>query len=513
MFGRRTGLRAGAPVAVDQSGMEDLDAFWKAAGPAAASPAAPAPAPSPSPSPSPPRRQSDVSFAAAPEILGQDDGGGMGWDDDDRGGDSDGEAPSRNLFDDAAVEDDEDSDDAAAPVRPSSHGKRQRRASALDSDSDSDAGAAAEAASDSSSSSDDDVLAQRRAAAAKKKKKAAAAAPKPKPKPKPKAKKAKAKAKPRESDAFSVASSSDSDDSGSDDGGYARSPSPDDGRRRSRRQKFAPVKFWKSERLQYGLDDESGLTYVRSVINAAPTPAPSRRKKAVKGLREAKRARAAQEAEAGFDDGTIDHDAAGDRKPAASAAAAAAAPAEEPVALPAGASFRTDSAPTVWCEETEQVSEKRTICFGKDLEATPLPITADRPRGREAVGTAAQSFSVSEISGAFPGWISGYCLLPPLGIKDAEGVGLCSQVFFVGECQDQALEFAMATPDPEEPNFNKDTAQRFLLSRGDHFYVPPNNVYRLENHSMTTPCKLYWTIVRPTTPGAAAAGEGEAAAV
>ena len=39
-------------------------------------------------------------------------------------------------------------------------------------------------------------------------------------------------------------------------------------------------------------------------------------------------------------------------------------------------------------------------------------------------------------------------------------------------------------------------ARRFLLSPDDQFYIPPNNVYRLENHSTTETCRVFWTIIK-----------------
>ena len=38
---------------------------------------------------------------------------------------------------------------------------------------------------------------------------------------------------------------------------------------------------------------------------------------------------------------------------------------------------------------------------------------------------------------------------------------------------------------------------RFLLSPGDQFFVAPGNVYRLQNHSETVACELFWTIIKP----------------
>ena len=58
-----------------------------------------------------------------------------------------------------------------------------------------------------------------------------------------------------------------------------------------------------------------------------------------------------------------------------------------------------------------------------------LPITAEREDDEEqGVGVAAQAFVIDQMNPMVPGWISGYVVLPPRAIKDAEGVGYCSQV-------------------------------------------------------------------------------------
>ena len=75
------------------------------------------------------------------------------------------------------------------------------------------------------------------------------------------------------------------------------------------------------------------------------------------------------------------------------------------------------------------------------------------------MGFAAQFFNTAETegmvlegqrSGVMSGWISGFVVLPPGAIKDAEGVGECSQVFFVGDCQDHSLELGIAHPSEED---------------------------------------------------------------
>ena len=63
--------------------------------------------------------------------------------------------------------------------------------------------------------------------------------------------------------------------------------------------------------------------------------------------------------------------------------------------------------------------------------------------------------------------------------------------------QDNALELGLA--DPKEEEWRDNLAQRVLLRQGDHFFVPPGNIYRLENHSAVSSCMLSWTIIKPLT--------------
>ena len=71
------------------------------------------------------------------------------------------------------------------------------------------------------------------------------------------------------------------------------------------------------------------------------------------------------------------------------------------------------------------------------------------------------------------------------------------QVFYITSGQAGAFELALALPSQAGPAFDAGTAGRFLLSPGDHFYIPPNNVYRLENHSETHTVRLFFGIVKP----------------
>ncbi|GMI39287.1 hypothetical protein TeGR_g1023 [Tetraparma gracilis] len=111
-----------------------------------------------------------------------------------------------------------------------------------------------------------------------------------------------------------------------------------------------------------------------------------------------------------------------------------------------------DDKAVVWDEQAGEYKNSKIISFNSTMQTTALPITADREPGKDVVGLAAQAFNVPQATDDVPGWISGHVTLPPEGIKDAEGVGMCSQVFFVGECQPKSFEVAIGAP--EESTFN-----------------------------------------------------------
>ena len=112
---------------------------------------------------------------------------------------------------------------------------------------------------------------------------------------------------------------------------------------------------------------------------------------------------------------------------------------EMEVVLPAGVPFLSREVGdelSVWDDPSDSAKTIKMICHGESLQpASALPITAQRPAGKDKVGFAAQSFNIPEIPGVMSGWISGFVELPAGAIKDAEGVGECSQVFFIATCQ------------------------------------------------------------------------------
>ena len=137
--------------------------------------------------------------------------------------------------------------------------------------------------------------------------------------------------------------------------------------------------------------------------------------------------------------------------------------------------------------------------YADNLEHTELPICPFRPEEEGTVrGTAGQAFNMEGVDQKVcAGFIMGNLTLPPQGIKDAEPMGPCTQTFTVCNCQPKALEVAYANPDLPEGRLDPETAQRFYLSPGDLFRVPPGNCYRLQNRSKTKDALLTWTIIRP----------------
>jgi centromere protein C len=126
-----------------------------------------------------------------------------------------------------------------------------------------------------------------------------------------------------------------------------------------------------------------------------------------------------------------------------------------------------------------------------------LPTKKKRQKGESKVGAyASQAFNVDTAHPFYPGYIMGHLALPPKGIKDAESVGSCAQTFTVVSGQPKALEVAFSDPSSPRGEMDPKNAQRFLLSPGDMFRVPPGNCYRVENHSDDIECLLSWTIIR-----------------
>ena len=269
--------------------------------------------------------------------------------------------------------------------------------------------------------------------------------------------------------------------------------------RRSHRARFAPLAFWKNEKLIYEAQHEEGILgeamgdmpVVVAVQKAQPTPykevkrtVPEKKKTKSKN-KESTRKRGG-DTDSGDDDDT---NVSSTKKQF------------DDATLRKKYRIHNGESGKVWSETLESATETKIVSRIDNRTFSKLPLSASRKkRESKVVGFASQSFHVpTDDDDLFPGYISGNVVLPPRGIKDAEGVGLCSQVFNVGDCQPNSLEFALADPSGQDGEFDPKTAQRFLLSKGDMFQIPPGNVYRIENHSANVKATLFWTIIKCTS--------------
>uniref|UniRef100_A0A6S8DDY6 Mif2/CENP-C cupin domain-containing protein n=1 Tax=Aureoumbra lagunensis TaxID=44058 RepID=A0A6S8DDY6_9STRA len=236
----------------------------------------------------------------------------------------------------------------------------------------------------------------------------------------------------------------------------------DRGVRRSRRQKFPPMQWWKNERVIYTLDTEIEAPTATAVELAEPTPRPIKKKK--KAINNNKDTIISSEYFADEEGGQAQ----------------------------------------IWDELRRRSEMTIVVSRESELQTTKLPGTSSRRPDNAPLASAAQALSNEayelDANLCLAAWLSGQLIMPPRAIKDEESVGLCSQVFFVASCQPGALELAIASPSIDSnrpPNFEPDQAVRFLLAPGDQFHIPPNNMYRIENRSTTQLAKIFWCIMRP----------------
>lgn len=233
--------------------------------------------------------------------------------------------------------------------------------------------------------------------------------------------------------------------------------------------------FWKNERPKY----EDGTLV--GLYEAEPTPKKPRR---TANSKTNKRARPTKVEKKLYQSDDEDAEWEGDNKKAKSL---------PPVKLPAKVRYIDGAKEKVlqtWDIYKEQPTEQRVV----NLRSAMPPLRPLVP-GDSRSGLAGHTFVIPEIKREISGWIAGYLDLPPQGIKDAELVGKYAQIFFVSSGQEKALEFGLADPSTED--WDDQLAQRVLLSPGDSFYVPPGNMYRLQNHSVALAAQLFFVVVQP----------------
>ena len=116
---------------------------------------------------------------------------------------------------------------------------------------------------------------------------------------------------------------------------------------------------------------------------------------------------------------------------------------------------------------------------------------------------AVQTFSVTNDElDDHVGYVMGHLEIPKGAFKDTEPVYCATHTFTVISCQPGSVEVALQDPREllEGEEWDEDTAQRFLLSSGDMFRIPPENSYRVLNHSKEMDALLSWTIIKAYRP-------------
>mmetsp|Transcript_1695 Transcript_1695/g.3644 ORF Transcript_1695/g.3644 Transcript_1695/m.3644 type:complete len:755 (+) Transcript_1695:289-2553(+) len=256
-----------------------------------------------------------------------------------------------------------------------------------------------------------------------------------------------------------------------------------DGVRRSRRAKCKPLQFWRNERLEYGAHNETGvlgqvmgdMPVVVNIIKAEETPYKKRKAAKQKKKDDAKKKNQQKQ---GSGEEVKPYNLSKLKK-----------------------KYKVvdGEVANLWDELIDDPGDMKVIAYADGLEASDLPLSNQRDeKDGFVVGQAAQAFNIpNDDNDNYVGYIMGNLRLPPKAIKDAESVGPCSQTFTVFSCQPKSLEIAYGDPDLPEGILDPLSAQRFYLSPGDMFRVPPGNCYRLQNRSKTTDAFLTWTIIRP----------------
>ncbi|ETI43469.1 hypothetical protein, variant 1 [Phytophthora nicotianae CJ01A1] len=151
---------------------------------------------------------------------------------------------------------------------------------------------------------------------------------------------------------------------------------------------------------------------------------------------------------------------------------------------------------TLFDSQAGCMNDLNIICRSSEIRLRKLP-TEERG-GAVVHAYAGQSFNLFSPS-PFARWISGRVVLPPGAWKEPEGVGQAVQLFYVTGCQPKSLELALA-PETDDDFFTSKYTTHFLLSPGDEFYVPAGNVYYVKNHSSSADCDLRFTILKPEAP-------------
>mmetsp|Transcript_8928 Transcript_8928/g.10687 ORF Transcript_8928/g.10687 Transcript_8928/m.10687 type:complete len:121 (+) Transcript_8928:345-707(+) len=80
-------------------------------------------------------------------------------------------------------------------------------------------------------------------------------------------------------------------------------------------------------------------------------------------------------------------------------------------------------------------------------------------------------------------FVSGVVVLPPLSKKPTENTSVCTQVFVVQKAQEKSVCVTVSD-------------RNFTLSEGDHFWVPVNTYYSMQNFSEEIEARLAFVLIK-----------------
>jgi hypothetical protein len=241
------------------------------------------------------------------------------------------------------------------------------------------------------------------------------------------------------------------------------------GLRRSKRQRWKPLQYWKNERIGFEvLPGQTEPTVIGAVRDGCPTPLLKKSDRTPQSKTPhylKKKGRKKKQAKYYYENDSEQEEEE-----------------ESPVKLPRGYECnRSDYVKFNFKDKNTgdvNVKKTRAVMRNSDLFFKNLPGVPGYPAPEAAGSLDTDVFTSGELK------------LAPGCFKDLEGVSGCHQIFYCVESQAQALEFQVgrATEDGNLPS---------LLGKGDHFYVHPHNSYSLHNHSRSKTAVLHFLVIKP----------------
>eukprot|EP00941_MAST-03F_sp_MAST-3F-sp1_P001714 g1714.t1 len=276
--------------------------------------------------------------------------------------------------------------------------------------------------------------------------------------------------------------------------GHGLPRSPANGRRRSKRRKWKPLEYWRGERLvTEGHGANSPLPTVIGASRAgAPTPMLKKKTTRKPNKTGGKKKKSRKNKHLNDDDDMVMkgweflNDLSAAQLKIVKDAAFTAAQSLAPVKLPKGYKALNDGGTTAAVWQSNGKGKKESVEMDVVRKAEDMKLRDLVPsKKRDDDSPCAQA------AGSFDNerYVTGKVNLRPGAYKDVESVRGCTQIFNVVTSQKGAVEFKIAD-------------STFLLSSGDHFFVPPHNTYGVRNFSKTSDAVINFVVLKPGAEGA-----------